>query len=107
MRKRRGGAFSFGELGKIFPISDDFPQIGPHTVFNWLPLCITVFLGLVVNAILARIVDALHTVYYTLFYTRVNHADELAADMRAELDGYLTLGDAADGDAAPSASVAH
>lgn len=86
-------AFALGELGEAFPIPDDFPIIGPHTVFSWLPLFIVVFLGLAANAILARIVDALHTVYYTLFYTRVNHAHELTPDLRRELDGFLKLED--------------
>lgn len=92
-------AFAMGELGQMFPIPDDFPLIGPHTVFSWLPLLVVVFLGLVANAILARIVDALHTVYYTLFYTRVNHADELTPDLRRELDGFLRL----EGDGMPDA----
>lgn len=52
------------------------------------------------QAVLARIVDALKVVYYTLFYTRVNHADELAPDIRADLEGYLKLeSGAAEGDA--------
>lgn len=101
-------AFAFGELGERFPIPDNFPLIGPDTIFNWLPLFICVFLGLLANAILARVVDALHTVYYTLFYTRINHADELAPDMRVELDGYLKLdGAAGDDGVTPAAAPAH
>ena len=76
----------------MIPVGDDFPLVGPYTVFNWLPLAVIVFFGLLVNAILARVVDALHTVYYTLFHARINHAGELAPDMRAELDGYLEDG---------------
>lgn len=98
--------FAAGALGELFPISNDFPLIGPDTVFNWLPLFVVVFIGLVANAILARIVDALHTVYYTLFYTRVHHAEKLAPQMRQELDPYLQLKEggpptAAAGSAAP------
>lgn len=91
--------FSAGEIGAAYPIPDDWPLIGPHTVFSWLPLFCVLVLGTVLQAVLARIVDAIKVVYYTLFYTRINHADELAPDLREELEGYLKLeGDADKGD---------
>lgn len=90
-------------LAKCFPLAI-FPLVGPYTVFNWLPLAVIVFFGLLVNAILARVVDALHTVYYTLFHARINHAGQLAPDMRAELDGYLKMEENAAG-SAPAAVV--
>lgn len=91
--------FAAGEIGKMLPIPDDWPLIGPHTVFNWLPLFCVLVLGTLLHAVLARIVDAIKVVYYTLFYARVNHAEELAPDIREDLEGYLKLeGDEADGD---------
>lgn len=93
--------FAAGEIGVLFPVPEDWPLIGPHTVFNWLPLFCVLVLGTLLQALLARVVDALKVVYYTLFYTRVNHADELAPDIRADLEGYLQLEDDGTEDNAP------
>ena len=52
-----------------------------------------IFLTFIGNAILARLVTAIKVIYFTLFYTRIAHADALTSDIRDELDGYLNLGD--------------
>ncbi|WP_289043336.1 hypothetical protein [uncultured Aliiroseovarius sp.] len=85
------GAFSAGTLSEI---SRDMPQlgpIGPDTVFNWLPVFVIVFLGVLLHALMARAVTAIKVVYFTLFYTRIMHAEDLAPDMRADLEAYLDL----------------
>ncbi len=85
------GAFSAGTLSEI---SRDMPQlgpIGPDTVFNWLPVLTVVFLGVLLHALMARAVTAIKVVYFTLFYTRIMHAEDLAPGMRADLEGYLDL----------------
>lgn len=84
-------AFSAGELRERFSSMPDGWVIGPHTVFNWLPLLILVFLGFFSHAVLARIIDTLKVIYFTLFYARITHADDLAPDFRTDLDGYLEL----------------
>lgn len=86
-------------------LPDTIPLIGPDTGLNLLPLFLFLGIGMILNAILGRIVDALKTVYYTLFYVRVNHADQLAPEMRAELDNYLQLDSGTDGETAEAAAA--
>lgn len=59
--------------------------------FSWLPLLIALWLGKVLGAIFARVVDSAKTIYFTLFYMRISHADEIAPDLREQLDGYLRI----------------
>lgn len=83
--------FSAGKLGELF---SDMPQvwvIGPDTIFSWLPVFSVVFLGVLVHALFARVVTAIKVIYFTLFYARIEHADHLAPDIRADLEGYLEL----------------
>lgn len=84
-------AFEFGDLGSQFQIPNDWPLIGPDTIFSWFPLCCAIFLGMMVQTILGRVLSAIKVVYYTLFYARVEHADALLPELREELDGYLKL----------------
>lgn len=84
-------AFSAGALSGI---SSDIPQlgpIGPDTVFNWLPAFVMLFVAVLIHALFARAVTAIKVVYFTLFYTRIKHPEDLASEMRAELEGYLDL----------------
>ncbi|MBI6630668.1 hypothetical protein [Pontibaca salina] len=84
-------AFSGGTIGELFP---DMPQIwliGPDSIFSWLPVFVVVSLGVLVHAIFARIVTAIKVIYFTLFYARIEHAEALAPDIRADLEGYLEL----------------
>ncbi|MBN7777797.1 hypothetical protein JYP49_16110 [Nitratireductor aquimarinus] len=84
-------AFSAGPL---YALSPDIPNIGPfgpETVFNWLPVFMTAFLGFILHGLLARVVTAIKVVYFTLFYSRIWHAAALDPDMRVELEGYLDL----------------
>ncbi|AML51711.1 hypothetical protein [Falsihalocynthiibacter arcticus] len=94
-------AFSAGALSEI---SGDIPQlgpIGPDTVFNWLPVFVVVFVSVLIHALFARAVTAIKVIYFTLFYTRIMHPEDLAPEMRADLEGYLDL----DADEMPTASV--
>lgn len=94
-------AFSAGALSEI---SRDMPQlgpIGPDTVFNWLPVFVVVFVSVLLHALFARAVTAIKVVYFTLFYTRIIHPQDLTPEMRADLEGYLDL----DADEMPTASV--
>lgn len=97
-------AFSAGPLGDLFGSIPSALPFDEQTLFNWLPLFVLIFLTFMGNAILARLVTAIKVIYFTLFYTRIAHADALASDIRHELDGYLNLGDggASAGDTSPS-----
>ncbi len=84
-------AFSAGVLGDLSPDIPEFGSIGPDTVFNWLPVFLIAFLGFILHAMLARAVIAIKVVYFTLFYSRLIHAEALDPDIRADLEGYLEL----------------
>lgn len=84
-------AFSGGQIGALFPTIPAWLPFGPETVFNWLPLFVVVFLSMVANAVFARLVTAVKVVYFTLFYTRITHAEDLAPDIREDLEGYLRM----------------
>ncbi|WP_029056740.1 hypothetical protein [Stappia stellulata] len=86
-------AFSAGPLGDLFSSIPDGLPFDEQTLFNWLPLFVLIFFTFVGNAIFGRLVTAIKVIYFTLFYTRIAHADSLAHDIREELDGYLNLSD--------------
>lgn len=86
-------AFEGGELGELLPPEAfDYLPWTADTVFNWLPLFVCIFLGKLVSSAFKRVVTAVKVIYFTLFYTRVLHPDELAPDIRAELESFLTFG---------------
>lgn len=59
--------------------------------FSWLPLLVALWLSKMLGAIFARVVDSAKTIYFTLFYMRINHSDEIAPDLREELEAYLRI----------------
>lgn len=86
-------AFEAGEFGELFPPEAfGYLPVSVDTVFNWLPLLLCVFLGKLFSSVFKRIVTSVKVTYFTLFYARVLHADELAPEIREELEGYLTFG---------------
>ncbi|WP_281983372.1 hypothetical protein [Thalassorhabdomicrobium marinisediminis] len=90
-------ALSAGPLRDLSPDIPTLGPIGPQTEFNWLPVLVFAFLGLILHSVLSRTVAAIKVVYFTLFYSRVMHAEALDPALRADLEGYLDL----DPDAAP------
>lgn len=84
-------AFSAGPLGDMFGSIPNALPVDEATLFNWLPLVILIFVGFLINAVLARVVTAIKVIYFTLFYTRIAHAGALAPDIAEELDGYLKI----------------
>lgn len=59
--------------------------------FNWLPMLIALWLGKLFGAVLARVVGSVKIIYFTLFYMRIAHAEEIVPDLREELDAYLRV----------------
>lgn len=88
---RMPAAFSGGELHELISAMPDLGMIGPETVFNWLPLFVIVFLGFFLHALLGRVVTALKVIYFTLFYIRIAHPEQLTSDLCADLEGYLEM----------------
>jgi hypothetical protein len=84
-------SFSAGPLGDLFGTVPEALPFDAQTVFNWLPVFVLIYIAFVGNAIFARLVTTIKVVYFTLFYSRIAHAEVLAPDIRQELDAYLTL----------------
>lgn len=84
-------SFSAGPLGDLFGTIPEALPFNEQTLFNWLPVFVLIYFAFVGNAILARLVTVIKVVYFTLFYSRIAHAEALAPDIRQELDAYLNL----------------
>lgn len=98
-------AFYAGDLRTI--LGNDAPAwLGNSALsFSWLPLLIALWLGKVCGAIFARVVESVKVIYFTLFYLRISHADEITPDLREELDGYLRIeANSAEDDKVPQSS---
>lgn len=67
--------------------------------FSWLPLLIAIWVCKLFSGILKRAVESMKVLYFTIFYLRITHIDDIAPDLREELDGYLRM-EAEDGSAA-------
>ncbi|MDX6752332.1 hypothetical protein SH611_21210 [Geminicoccaceae bacterium 1502E] len=87
-------AFSAGTLGELSSNIPNFGIINSDAAFNWLPMFMIFFLGVILHAFIARVIIAIKVVYFTLFYTRIMHAEALDPDIRTDLEGYLELGEA-------------
>lgn len=93
-------AFEVGRLGDVLPPEAfDYLPVSADSVFNWLPLFVCIFLGKLVSSAFKRVVTGVKVIYFTLFYARILHADELAPDIRDELESYLSFGSKDDGTA--------
>ena len=71
-------AFEAGELGEVLP-PEAFGYLpwSADTMFNWLPLFVGIFIGKLVASAFKRVVTAVKVIYFTLFYARVLHPEEL------------------------------
>lgn len=84
-------AFYAGDLRALFGTNTP-AWLGTGALpFNWLPPLVALWLGKMFGTIFARAVGSLKIIYFTLFYMRIAHADEIAPDLREELDGYLRV----------------
>ncbi|MCM2563745.1 hypothetical protein M8756_16590 [Lutimaribacter sp. EGI FJ00015] len=93
-------AFEAGRLGDVLPpAAFDYLPVSAASVFNWLPLFVCIFLGKFVSSVFKRVVTAVKVIYFTLFYARILHSEDLAPDIRDELESYLSFGGKDDDDA--------
>lgn len=92
--------FAVGDASPAFYAGDLRVMLGDSTpawlgqgalLFSWLPLLIALWLGKICGAIFARLVESVKVIYFTLFYLRISHADDITPDLREELDGYLRI----------------
>jgi hypothetical protein len=86
-------AFEAGHLGDVLPpAAFDYLPVSADSMFNWLPLFVCIFLGKLFSSAFKRVITAVKVIYFTLFYARILHIEELAPDIRGELESYLTFG---------------
>ena len=100
-----GDALPAFHVGDIRQMLDD-PQLNflPETLnFSWLPLLLALWLGKSVSVVLERVTTTVKVIYFSIFYMRITHADEIIPEIRGELDGYLRM---EKDDVAPVASPA-
>ena len=88
-----GDALPAFHVGDIRQMLDD-PQLDflPETLdFSWLPLLIVLWLGKTLSVVLERVTTTVKVIYFSIFYMRITHADEIIPEIRGELDGYLKM----------------
>lgn len=90
-------AFAAGPLGEVLPsTSFDYLPVSADSAFNWFPMFVCIFLGKLVSSAFKRVVTAVKVIYFTLFYARILHIEELAPDIRDDLESYLRFGSRGD-----------
>lgn len=84
-------AFYAGDITSL--LGDKAPawMDGHPLPLNLLPLLVVLWLGKLFGAILARVVDSVKIIYFTLFYMRITHPADIAPDLREELTAYLRI----------------
>jgi len=85
--------FQAGRLSDVLPPEAfNYLPVTADNTYNWFPLFVCIFLGALVSSSFKRVVTAVKVIYFTLFYARILHVEELAPDIREELESYLTFG---------------
>ena len=83
-------AFHAGDLRQIL----DDPELTflPETMdFSWLPLLIALWLGKTGSVVLERVTTTVKVIYFSIFYMRITHVEDIIPEIRGELDGYLRM----------------
>jgi hypothetical protein len=84
-------AFYAGDVSQwLNEMEMDFAPEGPLH-FSWLPLLIAIWIGKVFSMILERMTTSVKVIYFTIFYMRITHLDDILPDIRDELDGFLQM----------------
>lgn len=59
--------------------------------FSWLPLLIAIWLGKLGSVVLDRLTNSVKVIYFSIFYMRITHAEDIVPEIRGELDSYLRM----------------
>ena len=59
--------------------------------FLWLPLLIAIWLGKLGSVVLDRLTNSVKVIYFSIFYMRITHAEDIIPEIRGELDSYLRM----------------
>lgn len=73
--------------------------------FSWLPLLIAIWIGKLFSGLLKRLVESMKVLYFTVFYLRIAHPEDITPDMREELDHYLRMERETGPDAEPAGAM--
>ncbi|MBT7902728.1 hypothetical protein HN587_02620 [Candidatus Woesearchaeota archaeon] len=61
--------------------------------FSWVPVLITAYLVFLVGACVAKFVDSIKMIYFTIFYTSLRYPNKIVPEMKQELTNYLVMND--------------
>ncbi len=70
--------------------------------FSWAPLAIIIYLLIIINMIIGKLVDSVKVIYFTIFYTSIMRPMEISEDMRDELTKYLLMDKSSFSEKSPS-----
>lgn len=59
--------------------------------FSWLPLLVALWLGKLGGVVLDRLTNSVKVIYFSIFYMRITHAEDIVPEIRGELDSYLRM----------------
>ncbi|MDZ7788977.1 MAG: hypothetical protein U5L08_00495 [Xanthomonadales bacterium] len=59
--------------------------------FSWLPLLIAIWLGKLGSVVLDRLTNSVKVIYFSIFYMRITHTEDIIPEIRGELDSYLRM----------------
>ncbi|MEE4302867.1 MAG: hypothetical protein V2J19_01835 [Wenzhouxiangella sp.] len=59
--------------------------------FSWLPLLVAIWLGKLGGVVLDRLTNSVKVIYFSIFYMRITHAEDIVSEIRGELDAYLRM----------------
>lgn len=59
--------------------------------FSWLPVLIAIWIGKLGSVVLERVTTSVKVIYFSIFYMRIAHVDEIIPEIRDELDSYLRM----------------
>ncbi len=70
----------------------EHPEALPETLhFNWLPLLLALWLGKIGSVILERVTTSVKVIYFSIFYMRITHLEDIIPEIREQLDSYLRM----------------
>lgn len=87
----------------VMTVSEEFAKqlsflFGDSRQFTWLPIFLFGMGSATLSMLLKRTVTSVKVIYFTIFYTKITHADRIQPNLQDELGDYLQLkGQQADG----------
>ncbi|WP_376694631.1 hypothetical protein [Wenzhouxiangella sp. EGI_FJ10305] len=83
-------AFYAGDLRETFNnVEAGFLPDELH--FSWLPVLIAIWLGKLGSVVLERVTTTVKVIYFSIFYMRITHVEDIIPEVRDELDSYLRM----------------